>query len=154
MAWFTYSARGVAGLVAALALASVAHASSDTVMVALDRARIISVPEGTQTLIVGNPLIADVLLLKNNRSMVITGRSFGETNMIALDATGNPDAESMIKVTGSDRSLVVMRGGAQQSYSCNPRCAPAVTLGDETKYMNESIGAARARNGASAAGGR
>ncbi len=131
-----------------------AQAGSETVMVALDRARIIRVPDGTQTLIIGNPLIADVTLLKNNHSMVITGRSFGSTNMIALDSAGNPVAESMIKVTAGDQSLIVMRGGAQQSYSCNPRCAPTVTLGDEAKYMNESIGAVRARNGASASGGR
>lgn len=130
-----------------------AQAGSETVMVALDRARIIRVPDGTQTLIIGNPLIADVTLLKNH-SMVITGRSFGATNLIALDGSGNPVAESMIKVTANEQSLIVMRGGAQQSYSCNPRCAPTVNLGDEPKYMVESIGAVRARNGASAAGGK
>ena len=131
-----------------------ATAGSETVLVALDRARIIRVPEGTQTLIVGNPLVADVTLLKNNQSMVITGRSFGATNMIALDASGNPVAESTIKVTANDQSVIVMRGGLQQSYSCNPRCAPTVTLGDEPKFMNETIGAARSRNSASAAGGK
>ena len=131
-----------------------AQAGSETVMVALDRARIIRVPDGTQTLIIGNPMIADVTLLKNNHSMVITGRAFGATNLIALDGSGNPVAESTIKVTANDQSVVVMRGGAQQSYSCNPRCSPTVTLGDEPKYMNESIGAVRARNGASAGGGK
>ena len=138
----------------ALAQTGQAHAGSDTVIVSLDRAQVVKLPEGTQTLIIGNPLVADVTLLKNYNSMVVTGRSFGATNLIALDANGVPVAESIIKVKASDNALVVLRGLSQESYSCTPRCAPTVALGDEGKFMNESIGNAKSRNGASLSGNR
>jgi Flp pilus assembly secretin CpaC len=134
--------------------ADVAHAESKPILVTLDRARIVKVPEGTQTLIIGNPLIADVTMLKGNASMVVTGRSFGSTNLISLDSSGNAVDETTIKVTGGEQTLTVLRGMAQESYSCNPRCAPTVALGDDGKYMGESIANARSRNGASLSGGK
>ena len=36
----------------------------ETVIVALDRAKMVKVPAGTQTMVIGNPLVADVTLLK------------------------------------------------------------------------------------------
>ena len=79
----------------------------DTISIALDRAKMIKVPEGTQTMIVGNPLIADVTLLKGNGSMVLTGRSFGSTNLILLDAAGTPIAESLVEVTFAPGVLTI-----------------------------------------------
>jgi len=134
--------------------AGLAHADTKPIVVNLDRARIVRLPEGTHTLIVGNPLVADVTMLKGNGSMVVTGRSFGATNMISLDAQGNAIDETMIKVTASEQSLIVLRGSAQESYSCNPRCAPTVALGDDGKFMNESVNNIKARNGAAISGGK
>ena len=133
---------------------SVAYADTKPIIVNLDRARIVRVPEGTHTLIVGNPLVADVTMLKGNGSMVVTGRSFGATNMISLDSQGNAIDETMIKVTASEQSLIVMRGSAQESYSCNPRCAPTVALGDDGKFMNDSVNNIKTRNGAALSGGK
>jgi hypothetical protein len=134
--------------------ASAAHAESEPIVVTLDRARIIKLPQGTQTLIIGNPLVADVTMLKGNGNMVVTGRSYGSTNLISLDAAGNAIDETTVKVTGGEQSLVVLRGMNQESYSCNPRCAPTVALGDEGGFMNNSIANVRSRNGASATGGK
>lgn len=145
------------GGIAAMALvAQIAIASADTkpIVVPLDRAKIVKVPEGTQTLIIGNPLVADVTMLKSNGNMVITGRSFGATNLISLDAAGNSIDETMIKVTAGDQSLVVLRGMAQESYSCNPRCAPTVALGDDSKFMADGIGNIKSRTGAALTGGK
>lgn len=128
--------------------------AAEVVTVALDRAKMIKVPDGTQTMIVGNPLIADVTLLKGNNSMVLTGRSFGSTNLILLDAAGTPIAESLVEVTFAPGALTMLRGGARESYSCTPRCAPSVALGDDTKYLNESIGNVRTRSSAAAGGGK
>lgn len=143
--------------VLALALAGSAEsvrADSSPIVISLDRARIIKVPDGTQTLIIGNPLVADVTMLKGNGSMIITGRSFGVTNLISLDSGGKPIDEATIKVTPPEQSLVVMRGTQQESYSCNPRCSPVVTLGDDAKYMNDTIANAKARIGAVMSGGK
>jgi Flp pilus assembly secretin CpaC len=137
-----------------LGVANVAYAESKPILVTLDRARIVKVPEGTQTLIIGNPLIADVTMLKGNGSMVVTGRSFGSTNLISLDSSGNAVDETTIKVTGGEQTITVLKGTAQESYSCNPRCAPTVALGDDGKYLSESIANVKSRNGASLSGGK
>ena len=139
---------------AALVLSPMAASAMDTISIALDRAKMIKVPEGTQTMIVGNPLIADVTLLKGNGSMVLTGRSFGSTNLILLDAAGTPIAESLVEVTYAPGVLTMQRGTAQESYSCTPRCAPSVALGDDSKFMNETIGNVRSRTGAATPGGK
>ena len=129
-------------------------AESKAIIVALDRAKIIKLPDNAQTMIIGNPLVADVTMLKGNGSMVVTGRGFGSTNLILLDSAGALMEEATIKVVPSDQSVVVMRGTAQESYSCNPRCSPVVALGDDAKFMNESLNNAKMRNGAAAAGGK
>lgn len=144
----------VGGLALALLGTIAAHADAGGIVVSLDRARIVKVPAGTQTLIIGNPLVADVTMLKGNGSMVVSGRSFGTTNLISLDSSGNAIDETTIKVIASNQSLVVLRGASQESYSCNPRCAPTVALGDDTKFMAEGITNVRTRTGAAMSGGK
>ena len=39
-------------------------------------------------MILGNPMIADVTMLKDTNAMVITGKGFGQTNLIAIDSAG------------------------------------------------------------------
>ena len=55
--------------------------------VMIDHARVVKLPERTQTVIVGNPIIADVTVQRNG-IMVVTGKSYGVTNLIALDGAG------------------------------------------------------------------
>ena len=43
--------------------------------------------------------------------------------------------------------LVVQRGNARASYSCNPFCMPTVQLGDENKVFAEAGGQIATRNG-------
>ena len=152
-------ARSLAGGVALVVLGAIAPAHADSkdassIVVTLDRARIVKVPTGTQTLIIGNPLVADVTMLKGNGSMVVTGRSFGSTNLISLDSSGNAIDETTIKVTAGSQSLVVLRGTSQESYSCTPRCAPTVALGDDTKYLSDGIANIKTRTGAALTGGK
>lgn len=118
-------------LIVALVTLQGAAAETKTVKVTIDKASLIRMPAHAQTLVIGNPGIADVTVLKNNNMMVITGKSFGETNLIAVDADGNPVGESLIRVTsGADAMLIVQRGGERESYSCSPRCMPVLQLGD------------------------
>jgi Flp pilus assembly secretin CpaC len=104
--------------------------------VTVDRAKIIRLPDNTRTVIVGNPAIADVALQKNG-VVVVTGKSFGETNLIALDASGTMLAESTLTVQAPTEAIVtVQRGLERQTYSCTPSCQPAVQLGDATSYFS------------------
>ena len=101
---------------ATLAALTGAAAETKTVTVTLDKASLLRMPEKALTLVVGNPSIADVTVLKNNGMMVITGKSYGETNLIAVDSEGNPVGESTIRViAGADAMLVVQRGTDRKS---------------------------------------
>lgn len=113
------------------------------IVATIDQARLVKIPAGTETLVIGNPTIADVTLLRKNNLMVLTPKAFGETNFIALDGKGNPVAESMIQVVAGTNSLIVQRGGERQSYSCAPRCQPIERLGDDAAYMSGVAGLAQ-----------
>jgi hypothetical protein len=131
----------------ALFLPHQARAGQDLLAVTLDQAKMVRIPTGTQTLIIGNPIIADVTMLRSIGMMVVTGKSFGQTNLIALDNNGEPVAESMIRVSGSpDSTITVFRGLERESYSCDPRCQPTVNLGDSSKFLNDISGQVTSRN--------
>jgi hypothetical protein len=138
-------------LVGPLALALIvtvnaADAGQELLAVTLDQAKMVRIPAGTQTLIIGNPIVADVTMLKNIGMMVVTGKSFGQTNLIALDNSGNPVAESMIRVSGADATVTVYRGMDRESYSCTPHCEPVLKLGDSTKFLTDISGQVTSRN--------
>jgi len=129
-----------------LGAAGAAASPRETVTVQVDHARVIRLPERTQTVIVGNPIIADVNVQKNG-VLVLTGKSYGVTNLIALDAGGAMLAESMISVQApSDSVVVVQRGLDRESYSCTPNCQPSILLGDAAKHFGDTSGQAQQRN--------
>jgi hypothetical protein len=116
------------------------------VTVMIDHAKVVKLPEKTQTVIVGNPIIADVTVQRNG-ILVVTGASYGVTNLIALDAGGALLTESLISVQAPNESLVtVQRGLERESYSCTPNCQPSLLLGDANKYFSEVGGQAGQRN--------
>jgi len=130
--------RVMAGLLSCLFLLPPGAAfSEDTLVVTVDQARVAKIPVSARTLIIGNPMIADVTLLKRGGTMIVTGKGYGETNLIALGADGNTVAESMIQVVGGTNELVVQRGLERESYTCAPRCQPTARLGDDSKYFGD-----------------
>ena len=121
--------------------------NGDVIDVIMDQARLATVPRGTKSIVIGNPAIADVAPLKGGNSLIVTGRSYGETNMLIVDEKGAVLVEKTLRVHPSDRVLVVQRGDSRTSYSCRPRCMPSVQLGDDKTFMGEAIGAIQSRNG-------
>ena len=114
--------------------------------VTINRAKVIRLPERAQTVVVGNPAIADLSLQKNG-IVIVTGKSYGSTNLIALDAAGNMLAESLVNVVAqTDGLVVVQRAFDRYSYSCNPVCQPSVNLGDTDAYFNDARKQADAHN--------
>ena len=59
-------------------------------------------PEKVSTIVVGNPLIADVAV-QSGGLVVVTGKGFGATNLIALDRAGAVLMERSIVVSGPTR---------------------------------------------------
>jgi hypothetical protein len=133
---------------------ALAAPQADTVVVLVDHAKVVRLPEKAQTVIVGNPGIADVSVQKNG-VMIVTGKSFGVTNLIALDAAGTLLAESLVRVgAASDSVLTVQRGLDRESYSCTPMCQPSLQLGDATRFFADTNSQTNTRNEMAAGTGR
>jgi Flp pilus assembly secretin CpaC len=128
------------------ALPAPAAGERGALTVTVNRAKVIRLPERALTVIVGNPAIADLSLQKNG-IVVVTGKSYGTTNLIALDGTGTMLAESLVNVVApNDGLVVVQRAFDRFSYSCNPVCQPSINLGDSNAYFNDAKGQADAHN--------
>jgi Flp pilus assembly secretin CpaC len=129
-------------LVAAAGLASpaaVVAESADTIAVNVDQAKLVRLPGKVATIVVGNPLIADVTLQPGGM-IVVTGKGYGATNFIALDRGGEILVDRQVQVEGpSDRLVTVYRGIERESYSCAPLCQRRVTLGDSDTYFNSTM---------------
>lgn len=126
------------GAIVLLAIASPAPAA-EPIAVELDQARIMKLPDRAATVVIGNPLIADISL-QHSGMAVITGKGYGATNIIAMDRAGTVLLEKTIEVTGpSDSIVVVYRGINRETYSCTPECSRRVTLGDFPDYFDKTL---------------
>jgi len=120
-------------------------AAAEPINVFLDQARIAKVPEHTITIVVGNPLIADISIQAGG-TMVVTGKGYGVTNIIALDRAGMVLAEQQVRVKSPIDTVVVYRGVARESYSCSPYCERRITLGDTPDYFDATLAETGNRN--------
>jgi Flp pilus assembly secretin CpaC len=142
------SFRQAARIAAALILmgaALPAASAAEVINVILDQARIAKLPDHTSTVVVGNPLIADVSIQAGG-TMVVTGKGYGVTNLIALDRTGKVIGEQLVRVKSPVDNVVVYRGIARESYSCKPDCERRITLGDTPEYFDATLAETGNRN--------
>lgn len=129
-------------------IAGNAVGSSGTIILALDHARVMRMVGDVTTIIIGNPAIADVSM-PDPQTVILTGKSYGETNMVMLDAVGNILAEQMLQVTLRGQSLVsVYRGVQRTTLSCSPTCQIRPTPGDAPELVEAGLSAFQARNAA------
>ena len=136
-----------------IALAAPTYAA-DLISVPLDKARILHLPDRAATIVIGNPLIAD-LSIQPGGLAVITGKSYGETNFVVLDRGGIVLAEKTVEVTFPDEqtAVVVYRGADRETYSCTPDCSRRLTLGDAPDVFDKVMQQTTNRNSQSAAAG-
>jgi len=142
---FVLSVIGIVGLLMTAAVVAPAGSKDDVVHVVLDRAKLVPLPERIATLLIGNPLIVDAALQPGGQ-MVLTGKSYGTTNVMALDRRGKVLMQKLVRVGAPEGTVVVYRGEAQHTYSCAPRCEPQITLGDAEKSFAAHLGQSVQRN--------
>jgi Flp pilus assembly secretin CpaC len=137
-----------------LLVAFVAPATAaDPIVVFIDQARIMQLPERAATIVVGNPLIAD-LTIQPGGLAIITGKGYGATNFVVLDRHGAVLTEHAVEVTGpNDKTVVVYRGIDRETYSCTPDCSRRITLGDFPEYFDKTLSETTNRNAQAAAAG-
>lgn len=125
----------------ALILAATAHvtlapaASAEDLVVKYDQSQLLRLPRPVTEIIIGNPSVADVTVQANNL-LIITGKTFGITNVIALDADRNVIQDQRVVVIRDQlRQVSVYKGVKRETYSCAPVCNPALVAGDDPRYF-------------------
>ncbi len=132
--------------------ASVCRVEAADLLVRYDQSQLIRLPRPVSEVIIGNPSIADVNVQGGNL-LVVTGKTFGVTNIIALDADKNVIQDQRVIVEQDDRrTVVVYRGALRHSYTCAPTCSPAPVVGDAQQFFEETLKAAQTKAGASVPG--
>jgi Flp pilus assembly secretin CpaC len=124
----------VMALLATMAL-NAQQAKANDLVVRYDQSQILRLPRPVSELIIGNPSIADVAI-QGADLLVITGKTFGITNVIALDSDRNVIQDQRVIVQRDEQRLVNLHKGAmRQSYTCSPNCQPTITIGDDPAYF-------------------
>lgn len=136
------------------ATVSLAQAQSVTLDIAgaisvnVNMARILRINAPAATVIIGNPGIADVTI-QDPQTLILTGKSYGQTNLIVLDSAGNPIADTLIEVIQtSDDVVTVYLGLARITLACEPVCQPTATLGDDIEFTSQTINSSTLIEGA------
>jgi Flp pilus assembly secretin CpaC len=121
-----------AALVSGTALADGVDAKlSGHMRVDYEQSTVVHLDKPVKTVLVGNPLIADAMLV-NEKTIYVLGRMFGNTNIIAVDDTGAEIWNSRVTVgTPTMAQVTIYRGPqGQRNLACSPHCERTVTQGD------------------------
>ncbi len=103
----------------------------------IDEATLIRLGKDAAQLIVGNPAIADVSA-QSPRLLVITGKSYGATNLIALDSEGREIFSARLAVRDGDkRQVTLYKGTMRQSLHCAPDCQRMLSIGDDKTQFEQ-----------------
>lgn len=114
------------GLAAAILLSTAATAvAGKGISVQVNQAKIVKLARPADTIIVGNPKIADASV-QDSTTIVLTGKGFGVTNLVILDGSGQPIVDEQISVSrDTTESVRVYRRAELQTLHCSPVCETA-----------------------------
>jgi Flp pilus assembly secretin CpaC len=111
--------------------ATVGAAAEGPVDVTIDFAKVMRLDTPARTVIVGNPGIADASI-DNEKTLVLTEKTAGTTNLIVLDVNGHEILNSTIRVSSDVHQLTtVFYGANRETFSCAPVCEQVISVGDE-----------------------
>jgi len=113
----------LASVLAAAAACEPAFAQEQRMLrVYMDQARVLKLDRPVSKVIVGNAKVADATVA-DAKTIVLTGRSFGSTNLVLLDADGNAILDQSILVSIDEANTVrVFRQTERTVLSCTPNC--------------------------------
>lgn len=128
------------GVLASAACFGVPARAEGGIAVSMNQAKIVKLARAADTIVVGNPLIADASV-QDAHTIVLTGKGFGVTNLVVLDADGAPVIDEQVIVSRQDANSVrIYRRAQVQTLSCTPFC--------ESSYKNEAERTSEAEMGA------
>lgn len=126
-----------------------ATAAEAQVQVSIDQARKLSLGSQAATVVVGNPMIADAVV-HDGDTLFVFGKTYGVTNLIALNAYGETIYSTDISVTDggagdAGTSVQLHRGAAKYSYHCTGRCQAQPSIGDDSDWASTISGQQQAK---------
>ncbi|WP_156462698.1 pilus assembly protein N-terminal domain-containing protein [Rhizobium sp. Leaf262] len=99
-----------------------ASAEDEMLRVSMNHARVLKLDRPVSKVIIGNSKVADATVA-DATTIVLTGRSFGTTNLVLLDADGNAIVDERVLVSIDEGNTVrVFRQTARTVLSCTPNC--------------------------------
>jgi Flp pilus assembly secretin CpaC len=121
---------------AGLALGSAARAADETIDLTIDFAKILKLDKPAETIVIGNPSIADASI-SDEQTLVLTGKTAGTTNLIAMDKDGAEILNAKLQVASDIRQLTtIFYGKSRQTFSCAPVCEQVISVGDDPSTFN------------------
>jgi len=119
----------------ALSLALAPAAAADPFTVKVDQTVTLKVAGAANSVVIGNATVADVSV-HDARTLLITGKAFGSTNLTVLDRGGNTIYTNQIVVGGeTEDGLTIVRGQGTYSYSCVDKCRATPMVGDAPDHF-------------------
>lgn len=107
-----------------IGLAPVQAAADDNIRVDVDYARVLKLDRPVSKVIIGNADIADAAVA-DSKTIILTGKSFGTTNIVILDEQGQALVDERVLVSlESYNTLQVYRQTEREVLSCTPACQP------------------------------
>lgn len=120
-------------------------AAAEQLWLTMDQVRPFRLETPAQSIIIGNPSIADVTI-QDNTNLLLFGKSPGLTNIYMFDEKGEPLKNLIIRVrTPSSDMLTVHRGAARTTYNCTTNCEATVTVGDDPAAFSGVAGQVKAK---------
>ncbi len=120
-------------------------AAAEQLWLTMDQVRPFQLDAPAQSIVVGNPAIADVTI-QDNSNLLLFGKAPGLTNIYVFDESGEAVKNLIIRVrTPSSDMLTVHRGAARTTYNCTTNCEATVTVGDDPNAFNGVSGQVSAK---------
>ncbi len=121
--------RAVLFLFAALTMTSAAKA--EQVWLTMDQVRPFKLENPAQSIVVGNPAIADVTV-QDNQNLLLFGKAPGLTNIYIFHEKGDAAGNLIIRVRSPNTDMLTLqRGASRTTYNCTTNCEATITVGDD-----------------------
>ncbi|WP_018633027.1 pilus assembly protein N-terminal domain-containing protein [Neomegalonema perideroedes] len=105
-----------------------------------DHTRRVRLDREASTILVGNPAVADVTVL-SKRTMFVSARSVGSTNIVALDENEEEIASWEVFVREPEAKRVTLRQGpTRENYQCAPYCERSLSQNDSPSAHGAQLG--------------
>ncbi|OAP41509.1 pilus assembly protein PilQ [Sinorhizobium glycinis] len=112
----------LAATLVGISAAGGAGAAEQMMRVYMDHARVLKLDRPVSKVIIGNSDVADATVA-DPKTIVLTGRNFGTTNLVILDQDGNAIVDERILVSIDEGNTVrVYKQTTRTVFSCSPNC--------------------------------